>query len=62
MATLSALMTAPSPVSERAGVLQPVLAALLRKNPDERADAHETERLLRATTGSGGALPGLLPW
>ncbi|MEU8821726.1 protein kinase [Actinoplanes sp. NPDC048796] len=47
MATLSALMTQPPPVSERAGALQPVLAALLRRNPAERADADEAEHLLR---------------
>ncbi|MCM4083612.1 protein kinase domain-containing protein [Paractinoplanes hotanensis] len=69
MATLSALMTEPPPVSERAGVLQPALVALLRKNPDERADADEAERLLNeALTGgtpsvspAGPVSPGPAP-
>jgi tRNA A-37 threonylcarbamoyl transferase component Bud32 len=47
MATLSALMTQPPPVSGRAGALQPVLAALLRRDPAARADTDEAERLLR---------------
>jgi serine/threonine protein kinase len=59
MATLSALMMEPPPVSERAGILQPVLAALLRKDPAERADADEAERLLHAA--ATGAPPPPIP-
>ncbi|MCO8275518.1 protein kinase [Actinoplanes sp. TRM 88003] len=58
MATLTALLTEPPPVSERAGVLGPVLAALLVKDPQERADVDETERLLReALAGGSPTLP-----
>ncbi|GID32240.1 protein kinase domain-containing protein [Paractinoplanes brasiliensis] len=53
MATLTALMTEPPPVSERAGALGPVLTALLVKDPAERADADETERLLREALAGG---------
>jgi hypothetical protein len=47
MATLASLMVDPPPVPRRAGVLRPVLEALLKKDPSQRADANETERLLR---------------
>lgn len=52
MATLVALMVEPPPVSQNAGPLRPVLDALLRKDPAERADADEAERLLRAAAES----------
>src|SRR5690348_9481333 len=46
--TLSALATEePDPI-KRGGPLIPVLKALLRKNPDERANFATVERLLRA--------------
>ncbi|GIE32560.1 hypothetical protein Ait01nite_056050 [Actinoplanes italicus] len=61
MATLSALMMEPPPVSERAGVLRPVLAALLRKDPDKRADASEAERLLREAVAGGAAAEPVVP-
>ncbi len=48
MATLAALMVEPPPIPKKAGPLHPVIEALLRKNPAERADAVEAERLLRA--------------
>ena len=57
MATLAALMVDPPPVPQRAGVLKPALEALLRKDPSERADADEAERLLR--DAAGGVMPAV---
>ncbi|XVV16095.1 protein kinase domain-containing protein [Actinoplanes sp. CA-131856] len=55
MATLAALMVeAPAP-PKQAGALGPVLDALLRKDPAERADADEAERLLRAAASEAPA-------
>lgn len=47
MATLTALATEPPRPAAQAGVLGPVLAALLEKDPARRADAETAERLLR---------------
>ncbi|WP_433214722.1 serine/threonine-protein kinase [Dactylosporangium sp. CS-047395] len=53
-ATLTALATEEPDPPTRAGVMKPVLAALLRKDPRARAGAAETERLLlRAAAGEG---------
>ncbi|WP_433056447.1 serine/threonine-protein kinase [Dactylosporangium sp. CS-033363] len=53
-ATLTALATEEPDPPIRAGVMKPVLAALLRKDPRARAGAAETERLLqRAAAGEG---------
>ncbi|MFI5906626.1 serine/threonine-protein kinase [Dactylosporangium sp. NPDC051541] len=53
-ATLTALATEEPDVPARAGVMKPVLAALLRKEPRARAGVAETERLLqRAAAGEG---------
>ncbi|MEU7870218.1 serine/threonine-protein kinase [Dactylosporangium sp. NPDC049140] len=55
-ATLTALATEEPDPPARAGVLKPVLAALLRKDPRARAGTAETERLLqRALSGEGRA-------
>ncbi|MFG1918594.1 protein kinase [Micromonospora sp. NPDC048898] len=48
MATLAALLVEPPTPPERAGALRPALDALLRRDPAERADPDELERLLRA--------------
>ncbi|MFI5933822.1 protein kinase [Actinoplanes sp. NPDC051494] len=56
MATLAALMVEPPPVSARAGVLEPVLAALLQKDPAQRATSDEALMLLRAAA-AGEAPP-----
>ncbi|MEV6842387.1 serine/threonine-protein kinase, partial [Actinoplanes sp. NPDC051411] len=67
MATLAALVgDEPVPAAEHAGVLAPVLEALLRKDPAERPDGEEARRLLHealdpaATLGApaGSAGPG----
>src|SRR4051812_1251802 len=53
-ATLTALATEEPDPPVRAGVMKPVLAALLRKEPRTRAGMAETERLLqRAVAGEG---------
>ena len=47
VATLAALATQPPRPPEQAGVLRATLDGLLRKDPAERIDADEAERLLR---------------
>ncbi|WP_232344189.1 serine/threonine-protein kinase [Actinoplanes awajinensis] len=47
MATLAALATEEPTPPQQAGPLTPVLDGLLRKDPDERIEAEEAERLLR---------------
>ncbi|WP_127502019.1 serine/threonine protein kinase [Actinoplanes solisilvae] len=58
MATLAALMVEPSPPPKQAGPLRPVLDALLRKNPAERATPDETKRLLQAVTSPDATTAG----
>ncbi|GAA3225310.1 serine/threonine-protein kinase [Dactylosporangium siamense] len=61
-ATLTALATEDPDPATRAGVLKPVLNALLRKDPRARAGVAETERLLqRAASGEGRAWTWTLP-
>ncbi|MEV4509881.1 protein kinase [Dactylosporangium sp. NPDC049525] len=61
-ATLTALATEDPDPATRAGVLKPVLNALLRKDPKARAGVAETERLLqRAMSGEGRAWSWTLP-
>ncbi|MEV8513909.1 serine/threonine-protein kinase [Dactylosporangium sp. NPDC051484] len=61
-ATLTALATEEPDPPTRAGVLKPVLGALLRKDPRARADVAETERLLqRAAAGEGRGWPWGMP-
>jgi serine/threonine protein kinase len=61
-ATLTALATEDPDPAQRAGVLKPVLNALLRKDPRSRAGIAETERLLRRAANSEGRFrPWALP-
>src|SRR5690348_10913253 len=61
-ATLTALATEEPDPAQRAGVLKPVLNALLRKDPRSRAGIAETERLLRRAANSEGRFrPWALP-
>ncbi|MFI7607017.1 RICIN domain-containing protein [Micromonospora sp. NPDC049366] len=57
IATLAALATEPPPPPQRAGVLTELLNGLLRRDPQQRIDAGEADRLLRSAaadpTGSG---------
>jgi eukaryotic-like serine/threonine-protein kinase len=47
LASITAVVTDELPPATHAGPLWPVLSGLLRKNPDQRLDAAETERMLR---------------
>ncbi|GGM32313.1 protein kinase [Dactylosporangium sucinum] len=61
-ATLTALATEEPDPATRAGVMKPVLNALLRKDPRARAGVAETERLLqRAAAGEGRGFSWSLP-
>ncbi|MGI5247251.1 serine/threonine-protein kinase [Dactylosporangium sp. CA-139066] len=61
-ATLTALATEEPDAPTRAGVMKPVLNALLRKDPRSRAGVAETERLLqRAAIGAGRGWPWSMP-
>jgi serine/threonine protein kinase len=57
VATIAALATEPPAPPTRAGVLGPALAALLRRDPGERAGLDDAERLLRQAV-SGQPSPG----
>ncbi|MCO8269822.1 serine/threonine protein kinase [Actinoplanes sp. TRM 88003] len=55
LASLTALAADEPDPPQRAGVLEPVLKGLLRKDPDQRIDAAEAEHLLReASVGAYG--------
>jgi len=49
--TLSAVLRDPPRPMQRAGALAPAIEALLVKDPDQRADAAETRRLLSGAAG-----------
>ncbi|MEV0715957.1 protein kinase [Asanoa sp. NPDC050611] len=51
LATLAALATEPPAPARRAGPLRPVLNGLLRKDPADRIDPEEADRLLRRASG-----------
>ncbi|MET8916990.1 serine/threonine-protein kinase [Streptomyces sp. NPDC004610] len=53
--TLAAILSADPPEPEHAGGLGPLLAGLLRKNPDERPGPAETAAVLRGVVGEGAA-------
>ncbi|MEE4418876.1 serine/threonine-protein kinase [Streptomyces bugieae] len=61
-----AIAVDPLEPMQRAGALQPLIEALLAKDPDERPSAEETERLLRTartggSTGATGATGATVP-
>ncbi|WP_433613568.1 serine/threonine-protein kinase [Dactylosporangium sp. CA-139114] len=60
-ATLTALATEEPDAPVRAGVLKPVLNALLRKDPRARAGVAETERLLQRAASSEGRVRWSMP-
>jgi hypothetical protein len=51
MATLAALAVEPPPVPRRAGALKPAITGLLRRDPADRIDPDEAERLLLRAAG-----------
>jgi serine/threonine protein kinase len=53
LATLTAVVLDEPEEAVHAGPLWPVISGLLRKDPDERFDAAETERVLREVSGDG---------
>ncbi len=57
LATLTAVVVDEPEEAVHAGRLWPVISALLRKDPDERLDAAQTERLLREVAGNDEAAP-----
>nr|WSZ95550.1 protein kinase [Streptomyces sp. NBC_00857] len=59
LATLAAVLDEPVPPPVRSGALEPVLNALLVRDPSARPDAQELDRML-ARAESGGAPDG--PW
>jgi tRNA A-37 threonylcarbamoyl transferase component Bud32 len=62
LATLTALATAPADPPQRAGPLRPVLAGLLRKDPQHRFRADNVDRLLHEVLDpSAKPRPRLLP-
>jgi hypothetical protein len=50
--SITAVVTDEPAPATHAGPLWPVLSGLLRKNPDQRLDAAETERLLRGVSAA----------
>jgi serine/threonine protein kinase len=57
LAILTAVVTDDPEPATRAGPLWPVITGLLRKNPDERLGAAETDQLLRRVAASAAAKP-----
>ena len=55
LATLTAVVTDDPEPATHAGPLWPVIDGLLRKNPDERLAAAETDQLLRRVAASAAA-------
>src|SRR6266480_2027429 len=61
MAVLTAVVSDGPDRPSRAGPLWPVISGLLRKDPGDRLDAAEVERLLRRVAGDHSAAAGALP-
>ncbi|WP_035793031.1 serine/threonine-protein kinase [Kitasatospora mediocidica] len=63
LATLAAVLDEPLPPPVRSGQLGPMLSALLARDPAQRPDADQLDRLLAAAEqGAGQAGPGPAPW
>jgi hypothetical protein len=58
METVTAVASEEPDRPTRAGALDPALDGLLRKNPEDRIDSAETERLLRAAVAATTVAPG----
>jgi serine/threonine protein kinase len=58
LASITAVVTDELAPATHAGPLWPVLSGLLRKNPDQRLDAAETERMLRAVSAAPAYVVG----
>jgi len=56
LASITAVVTDELAPATHAGPLWPVLSGLLRKDPDQRLDAAETERLLRGVSAAPAAV------
>ena len=56
LASITAIVTDELAPATHAGPLWPVLSGLLRKDPDQRLDAAETERLLRGVSAAPAAV------
>lgn len=60
LATLAAVLNQEIPTAERAGPLDPVLGALLRRDPAARPDGETLDRML-ASVGTAGTAPPARP-
>jgi eukaryotic-like serine/threonine-protein kinase len=58
LASITAVVTDELAPATHAGPLWPVLSGLLRKDPDQRLDAAETERMLRAVSAAPAYVVG----
>ena len=58
LASITAVVTDELAPATHAGPLWPVLSGLLRKNPDQRLDAAETERMLRGVSAAPAYVVG----
>ena len=58
LASITAVITDELAPATHAGALWPVLSGLLRKDPDRRLDAAETERLLRGVSAAPAYVVG----
>ena len=61
LASITAVITDELAPATHAGPLWPVLSGLLRKDPDSRLDAAETERLLRGVSAAPAVLSPAAP-
>jgi serine/threonine protein kinase len=58
LASLAAVVADEPAPTARAGPLWPVISGLLRKDPDERLDAAQAERMLRDASAAPAVVPG----